>query len=159
MFPPDKSDAQASNESVAFAGAQDRKLQNALNAGFFWRKYLRIEMLFVVNDEKSLLSILQQIAGIQTMERGKLSVLKESSSGPFYKIQARENGKNVTRYVPRDQVPAVQEAIDGYQRFQNLTEQYARLKIEETRAAIAAGSKKKTRAGNSSLPGNRKSSS
>lgn len=112
-----------------------------------------------MNDQKSLLSILQQIASIQTMERGKLSVIKESSSGPFYKLQAREKGKNVTRYVPRDQVRAVQEAIGGYQHFQALTEQYARLKIEETRAAIGAGSKKKTRAKNSSLPKNRKSSS
>jgi hypothetical protein len=47
------------------------------------------------------------------MERGKLSVIKESSNGPLYKLQARENGKNITRYIPRDQVPAVQEAIAG----------------------------------------------
>ena len=112
-----------------------------------------------MNNEKSLLSILEQITSIQSMERGKLSVIKESSAGPFYKLQARENGKNVTRYVPREEVPAVQAAIDGYQRFQALTEQYARLKIEETRAAIAAGFKKKTRAENSFLPRNKKSSS
>lgn len=77
------------------------------------------------------------------MERGKLSVIKESASGAFYKIQAKENGKNVTRYVPRDQVPAVQKAIEGYQQFQALTAQYAQQVITETRAAIAAGSKKK----------------
>lgn len=112
-----------------------------------------------VNDEKSLPSILQDIARIQTMERGKLSVIKESASGPFYKLQAREHGKNVTRYVPRDEVPAVQEAIAGYQRFQALSEQYAHLKIQETRAAIAGASKKKTAPRNSSLRKNRKSNS
>ena len=53
-------------------------------------------------------SLLEQIAQIQSMERGKLSVIKESASGPFYKLQARENGKNLTRYIPREQVPAVQ---------------------------------------------------
>jgi hypothetical protein len=110
-----------------------------------------------MNDGKSLPTILQHIASIQTMERGKLSVIKESASGPFYKLQARENGKNVTRYVPRDEVPAVQEAIDGFQRFQALTEQYAQLKIQETRAAIAADSKKKPIAQVSSSLRNRKS--
>src|SRR5690242_3751892 len=96
-----------------------------------------------MNHSNSLPPILQQIANIQSMERGKLSVIKESSSGPFYKIQAKENGKNVTRYVPRDQVPALQKAIEGYQQFQTLTEQYAQQVITQTRATIAAGSKKK----------------
>ena len=77
------------------------------------------------------------------MERGKLSVIKESSAGPFYKIQARESGKNVTRYVPREQVAAVQEAIEGYQRFESLTEQYAQQMIAQTRQTIAAASKKR----------------
>ena len=87
--------------------------------------------------------LLQQIAQIQSMERGKLSVIKESAAGPFFKLQARENGKNVTRYVPREQVPAVQAAIEGYKQFQTLTEQYADEVILQTRTAIAAGSKKK----------------
>jgi hypothetical protein len=86
--------------------------------------------------------VLQEIAQIQKMERGKLSVIRESPSGPFYKLQARENGKNLTRYVPRVQAPAVQEAIEGYQRFEALTEQYARLVIDKTRAEIASASKK-----------------
>jgi hypothetical protein len=100
-----------------------------------------------MNTQNSLSSILQQIAKIQTMERGKLSVIKESPAGPFYKIQAREQGKNVTRYVPRDQVDAIQEAIEGYQRFESLTQQYAQQVIDRTRQAIAAGSKKKPSSG------------
>lgn len=93
------------------------------------------------------------------MERGKLSVIKESSSGPFYKLQARENGKNLTRYVPREQAAAVQEAIAGYKKFQALTERYAREVITQTRAAIAEGSKKKPPLRPSSSPRSRKSSS
>jgi hypothetical protein len=92
------------------------------------------------------------------MERGKLSVIKESASGPFYKLQARENGKNVTRYVPREQVPAVRQAIEGYKQFQALTEQYAQEVIIQTRTAIAAGSKKKSSPRKSSWPKSRKSS-
>ena len=112
-----------------------------------------------MNTQNSLPSILQQIANIQSMERGKLSVIKESSAGPFYKIQAREQGKNLTRYVPREQVGAVQEAIEGYQRFKSLTEQYAQQIIDRTRQAIAAGSKKKAQLRTSSWPKTRKSSS
>jgi hypothetical protein len=97
----------------------------------------------VMNTSRPLTGILQEMADIQTMERGKLSIIKESASGPFYKLQARENGKNVTRYIPRDQVPAVQEAIAGYQRFANLAEEYAGQVITHTRATIAAGFKKK----------------
>jgi hypothetical protein len=92
------------------------------------------------------------------MERGKLSIMRETPSGPFYKIQAFENKKNVTRYVPRDQVPEVQEAIAGYQRFTALTEEYASQMIEKTRAEIAARSKKKKSARSSShSPKTRKS--
>jgi hypothetical protein len=90
-----------------------------------------------------LADILQQIADIQAMERGKLSIIKEGASGPFYKLQAREKGKNVTRYVPREQAPAVQQAIEGYQRFEALTEEYAHQVIANTRAAMATGLKKK----------------
>lgn len=93
------------------------------------------------------------------MERGKLSPLRETSVGTACKLQAWENGKNVSRYIPPDQVEAVQEAIVGYQRFADLTEQYAALKIDETRATIAAGSKKKTRARPSSSRKSKNSSS
>jgi hypothetical protein len=96
-----------------------------------------------MNPSCPLTRILEQIAHIQTMERGKLSIIKEGASGPFYKLQARENGKNLTRYIPREQVPAVQEAIAGYQRFVSLTEEYAHQVITHTRAAIAADFKKK----------------
>lgn len=91
------------------------------------------------------------------MERGKLTVMREGSSGPFYKLQAREGGKNSTRYVPRDQAAAVQEAIDGYQRFEALTQQYAQQIIERTRQEIASGAKKKKPARNSSSLKTRKS--
>ena len=91
------------------------------------------------------------------MERGKLSIIRESPNGPFYKLQARENGKNATRYVPREQAAAVQEAIEGYQRFESLTEEYARQIIGKTRQEIAEGFKKKKPLRNSSSPKPRKS--
>lgn len=97
-----------------------------------------------MNPKKSPEILLQEMSKIQRMERGKLSIMRETASGPFYKLQAREKGRNVTRYVPREQAPAVQEAIEGYQQFTALTEQYVEQIVESTRAEIAAGSKKKT---------------
>jgi hypothetical protein len=122
-------------------------------------KGLEGETIGAVNTSNVIQNLLAQIAQIQTMERGKLSSLRETSAGTAFKLQVWENGKNISRYIPPDQVPAVQEAVGGYQRFQALTEQYAQLKIEETRAAIAAGSKKKLRARHSSSPKNKKSNS
>jgi hypothetical protein len=84
-----------------------------------------------------------KIAQIQRMERGKLTVMSEGPEGPHYKLQSWENGKNRSRYVARDQAPAVAQAIEGYRHFQELTEQYAQAVIDHTRAELAANSKKK----------------
>jgi hypothetical protein len=102
-------------------------------------------------------SLMQQIAHIQHMERGKLCVLREGPQGPYYNHQTWENGRNVSRYVPQDQVPALQQAIAGYERFQNLTDQYAQIIIQQTRADLASGLKKKTPRPKSSWPKTKKS--
>ena len=90
--------------------------------------------------------ILQRIAAIPAMERGKLSdySFKERSgvAGPYHKLQQWQEGKNHTRYVPAEELPAVEAALAGYAQYQQLTEQYAKLVIAETRQTIA-GSKKK----------------
>jgi hypothetical protein len=78
------------------------------------------------------------------MERGKLTVMREGPEGPYYQHQAWEGGKNLSRYVSRDQAVAVQEAIQGYHRYQELTAQYAQAIIDQTRAELAAHSKKKS---------------
>jgi len=90
------------------------------------------------------LHLLEEIAQIPRMERGKLTIMREGPQGPYYKLQARENGHNVSRYVPREEANAVQQAIEGYHRFQELAEKYAQTIIEQTRAELAARSKKKT---------------
>lgn len=103
-----------------------------------------------MNSSSSPRELLKQIAQIQQMERGKLCLLREGPTGPYYKHQTWQDGKNVCRYVPRDQVPALQEAIAGFEKFQQLTEQYAELVIQKTRAERASGLKKKNQPLNSS---------
>jgi len=103
--------------------------------------------------------LLQQMAQIQHMERGKLCVMGHGPGGPYYNHQRWENGKNTSRYVPGPQVEAMEEAIAGYQRFENLAGQYVQLMVQKTREEMAAGFKKKTPRPKSSWPRRRKSSS
>lgn len=95
------------------------------------------------NSAKS--DLLQQIAAITSMERGKLSTYsfkgRSDQAGPYYKLQRWENGKNHTRYIPAEERPQVEAALAGYAKFQELTGRYAETVVSETRAAIA-GSKK-----------------
>jgi hypothetical protein len=90
-------------------------------------------------------SLLQQMAQIQRLERGKLCIIRQGPNGPYYNHQLWENGKNVSRYVPQDQVPALQQAMAGYEQLQTLMDQYVQLMEQKSRAERAAGVKKKTR--------------
>src|SRR2546428_6565631 len=103
-------------------------------------------------------SVLHEIAQIQRLDRGTLSVIRQGPEGPYYNHQCYEEGRNVSRYVPSEQVSELKEAIEGYHRFQQLMQQYVQLMVEKTRAEREAGVKKKTRRPNSSWPKTKKSS-
>jgi len=103
--------------------------------------------------------ILGEIAAIESMERGKLSAYsfkERAAAGTYYKLQHWQEGKNVTRYVPTEQVAAVKAALDGYDQFRQLTEKYAQVVIDETRQNIASKKKTPSHRG-SSWPRTRKS--
>ena len=52
--------------------------------------------------------ILQEINTITRMERGKLCTQSPGpGAAPFHKLQCWHQGKNHTRYVPADEVPAL----------------------------------------------------
>lgn len=79
---------------------------------------------------KKMQRLLQQMAQIDRMERGKLCRM---TGRPHYNHQTWENDRNVVRYVPADEVAFVQDAIDGYARFTQLSQRYADEIIEHTR--------------------------
>ncbi len=91
--------------------------------------------------------LLQRIAAIPAMERGKLSSYSlHQASGtarPYYKLQHWQDGQNHTRHIPADELSAVQAALVGYAQYEQLTEQYAQLVIAETRQSIVASKKSK----------------
>jgi hypothetical protein len=74
--------------------------------------------------------LLERIAEIERMERGKLCPM---TGRPHYNHQTWRNGRNEVRYVPANEVKALQKAIEGYQLFINLAEQYADEVIRLTR--------------------------
>ncbi len=93
--------------------------------------------------------ILAQIAAIKSMELGKLSGYqhrgrpKDSSS--YHRLQIWCDGKNHTRYIRPEELPALQEAVDGHARFRELVDKYAAIVVAETRRRMDDPAKKKTR--------------
>jgi hypothetical protein len=104
-------------------------------------------------------SLLRDLAQIQRLDRGSVSVLRQGPNGPYYNHQCYEDGRNVSRYVPAEQVEELKAAIADHQRFQQLVQQYVQLLVERTRAERQAGSKKKSLRPTSSWPKTRKSRS
>jgi len=87
--------------------------------------------------------ILKEINTITRMERGKLCTQSPGpGAAPFHKLQCWHQGKNHTRYVPADEVPALQEALAEHQRFQALAEEFVELTVALTRAEQATHAKK-----------------
>lgn len=78
-------------------------------------------------------SILNELGNISRIERGTLSIIREGSTGLFYNMQYRENGKNKTVYVPRDQVDLVTQNTEAYKAACQLFEQFVDLKSAQAR--------------------------
>ncbi len=87
--------------------------------------------------------ILRHIALIDRMEPGKLCIMREGTSGPYFNHQYREDGKARSAYVPRDQVEAVRENTENYAKFQALVDQYAGQVVAATRAERTEAKKKR----------------
>ena len=78
------------------------------------------------------------------MERGKLteeyrtrpaaSGVDAVRLGPYYKLQAWENGRNVSRRVPVAEVPVLREDLANFERFNELTGTLAEEIISRTRS-------------------------
>ena len=75
-------------------------------------------------------SILDQMAKIQRMERGKICPMQ---GGLFFNHQSWEKGKNVVRYVPATDAPTIRKSIEGYKQFMDLTQNYVDLIVQKTR--------------------------
>lgn len=105
-----------------------------------------------MNTKSTPQDILEQIAAIKRMERGKLSVIRQGPNGSYFNLQHREGGRNVTEYVPAREVAQAQENVDAYNRFQTLVGEYVDLVSTQSREERKAGAKKKRPTSASPLP-------
>ena len=72
--------------------------------------------------------ILEAMSRIRVMARGKVTVMRTAKSGRrYYSLQARRDGRNVTRYVPAERLEAAREATANHRRFMELVERYVAL--------------------------------
>jgi hypothetical protein len=79
-------------------------------------------------------ALLEEMGRIERMERGKICQMKGRE---HFNHQTWRNGRNLVRYVPREEVEDLQAAIDGYARFQQLAQHYADEIIRLTRCEHA----------------------
>ena len=106
---------------------------------FCGRGYMRVYILPPMNTTTSSQELLDQVAAIEFMERGCLCIIRQGPDGPYYNLQRRVGGRQVTEYVPRDQVPVLQQHIAAHERFVELMTQYEQALTERSRALRKAG--------------------
>ena len=88
---------------------------------------------------------LAELASLTSMEFGKLSELyrpkapaeggAKGRSGPYFKLQRWENGKNLSTYIHPEHVERVRADLESGRRFRHLTGQLATMAIEQSRAS------------------------
>ncbi len=95
--------------------------------------------------------ILEEMARIDCLIRGHLSQQTYTkkrgrqtlTQGPYFLLQRRENGKNNCQRVGPEELDAIVAGVEGYARFQALSQRYAQLTEQMTWSEQSAGIKKK----------------
>lgn len=94
-------------------------------------------------------AILTEMATLTSMERGTLSEEYRTRPdgdgsgtirlGPYYKLQAWENGRNASRRVPAPEVPALRQDLANHERFTALAASFVEQTIALTRQQRGTG--------------------
>lgn len=90
-------------------------------------------------------NLCSELASIQRMERGKLSIIRQGPTRPYFNLQRTENGKNITEYIPGSQLEQVKANISSYANFENLVKNYADKIVEKSRKERKGDCKKNAR--------------
>ena len=100
-----------------------------------------------IEEQKA--ALLEQMGQIPCLIRGKLTsqtyTSQGRSQGPYFTLQRWEQGKNKSQRVSPPQLALIREAVSGFERFQQLAEQFAQLVEQQTWEAQTAELKKKFR--------------
>lgn len=101
-----------------------------------------------MNQPKDTQGIIEELTSITRMERGKLtSEYRKRPNpdgngdivrGPYYKLQARENGKNNSRRIPDKEVSILEADLENHKKFKNLVSNLETTIISNTRILRAS---------------------
>lgn len=80
-------------------------------------------------------TILSGIAGIPTMERGRLCEMHAKSGRLYHNLQYWSNGANRCEYIRAADLDEVRKAVANYEQYRNLTQEYAAVVEGRTRQA------------------------
>lgn len=102
-----------------------------------------------ISLERQKAAVLEQMAQIPRIIRGKLTtqtyVAKGRSQGPYFTLQRWDEGKNKSQRICSQDLPMIQEALTGYERFKQLADQFVGLAEKQTWEGQPADVKKKFR--------------
>jgi hypothetical protein len=89
-----------------------------------------------ISLERQKAALLEQMAQIPRIIRGKLTsqtyVTKGRSQGPYFTLQRWEEGKNKSQRISSQDLPMIQDALTGYERFEQLAGQFVGLAEKQT---------------------------
>lgn len=88
------------------------------------------------NTEKMIRDKLCELAGIERMKPGTLSVQyrkPEEEKYPFHQLSYTFKGQSRSEYVRTENLPAIRQELDAYKRFKALSEEIVELSIEASR--------------------------
>jgi len=86
--------------------------------------------------EERIRELLRELAGIERMRPGTLSVQyrrPEEEKYPFHQLSHTFKGKSRSEYVRAENLPAIEQELEDYKRFKALSEEIVGLSIEASR--------------------------
>jgi len=83
-------------------------------------------------------ALVAELQSLPGLIRGTLCPMRRASGKVYHNLQYWHDGRNHTEYVGAERLPLVQAAVANYERFQNLTAQWAAMLEAQTRAQWAA---------------------
>jgi len=88
------------DDQAGVGGAADKILKLNISPFFCCLGIWHTHILLVMNSKPTPQSLLNDIAQIQRLDRGTVSVLRQGPQGPYYNHQCYEKGRNVSATCP-----------------------------------------------------------
>jgi len=96
----------------------------------------------LIKLEKQIKKIKAELAGIDEMRPGSLSMQKRGSSKTYYQLSYTHRGKGRTEYVRPEFANQIKKQIAAYRRFKKLIDEWVDMEIERSKIKMKIEKKK-----------------